>query len=277
MALANVNGVSLYYEVEGEGECVVLTHGSWTDATSWEPVVARLAQRYRVVTWDRRGHSRSQGGDGAGCRAEDTNDLAGMIEHVSDGPVHVVGNSYGGNITLTLMTERPDLVISAAVHEPPLFGLLEGTPDPAVAAALKAAETELAVVRDHIVSGNDGAAARHFIEHLALGPGAWDLLPEAFRKVLEFNAPTYLDELDDDTALAIDAAALAATTTPLLLSRGTESPPLFPAVVGELVALMPATRVEVIVGAGHVPHSTHTEEWVARLAAFHEAVTHQGV
>ncbi len=105
---------------------------------------------------------------------------------------------------------------------------------------------------------------------MALGPGTWDQLPEPFRAVLAANAPTFLDELADPTALSIDAAALATTTVPLLLTHGTESPGLFPAVIAELVKLVPAARVETLEGAGHIPHATHPEEWNAHVLAFHE-------
>jgi pimeloyl-ACP methyl ester carboxylesterase len=270
MATTMVNGVELFYEAAGAGECLVLTHGSWTDGTGWEPAVAGLAERYRVAVWDRRGHSRSQAGDGPGSRAEDAADLAGLIERMSDEPVHVAGNSYGANITLTLLTERPDLVATASVHEPPLWGLLEGTRDQALVDELGAADANLAVVRDLISSGDHRGAAEHFIEHVALGPGSWEQLPGPFRAVLEANAPTYLDELADQTALSIDNAALAKTAVPLLFTHGTESPKLFPAVIAELRKLVPAARVEVLEGAGHIPHATHPDEWVARLTAFHD-------
>ena len=89
MATAIVNQVALHYEEVGSGACLVLTHGSWTDETGWAQAVERLAERYRVVVWDRRGHSRSAGGDGPGSRAEDAADLAGLIKHVSNTPVHL--------------------------------------------------------------------------------------------------------------------------------------------------------------------------------------------
>ena len=270
MTASIINGVELYYEMTGTGDFLVLTHGSWTDGSGWGPAVDLLADRYRVVTWDRRGHSRSNAGDTPGSRAEDAADLAGLIEQVSGEPVHVAGNSYGANVTLTLLTERPDLVATAAVHEPPLFGLLDAKGDHALASELSDVEADLAVVRDLISAGDHRDAAEYFIEHVALGPGTWDGLPEAFRAVLEANAPTYLDELADETALSIDTAALAATRVPLLLTHGTESPELFPAVITELAHLVPAARVEILEGAGHIPHATHPENWVARLVAFHD-------
>jgi pimeloyl-ACP methyl ester carboxylesterase len=268
MSTTMANGVEIYFETTGTGDCLVLTHGSWTDGTGWDRVVAGLAERYEVVVWDRRGHSRSQAGDGPGSRAEDAADLAALIEQVSSAPVHVAGNSYGAIVTLTLLTARPDLVATATVHEPPLWGLLEGTRDQALVDALSAADADLALVRDLIRSGDHRDAAEHFIEHVALGPGMWDQLPEPFRALLEANAPTFLDELADQTALSIDTAALATTTVPLLMTYGTESPKLFPAVIAELVKLVPTARLEVLDGAGHIPHSTHPEDWIARLIAF---------
>jgi pimeloyl-ACP methyl ester carboxylesterase len=274
MATANVNGVELYYEVTGTGPRLVLTHGSWTDGSGWAPSVPRLAERFEVVTWDRRGHSRSEDGDGSGSRAEDAADLAGLIEHLDGSMVHVVGNSYGGIVTLTLMIDRPDLVASAAVHEPPLFSLLEGTLDHRLADALTAVEQPLESVATLIEAGRHRAAAEHFVDNVALGPGWWAQLPESFQAVLEHNAGTYLDELHDPTALSIDTAALAATAVPLLLTYGTTSPKLFPAVIDDLALLVPAARVEVIDGAGHIPHATHPDPWTATLLAFHDQLNH---
>ena len=274
MATADVNGVELYYEVTGAGPRLVLTHGSWTDGSGWAPSVQRLAERFEVVTWDRRGHSRSHDGDGAGSRAEDAADLAGLIEHLEGDRVHVVGNSYGAIVTLTLMIDRPDLVASAAVHEPPLFSLLEGSPDRGIADALVAVQRPLELVAALIESGERRAAAEHFVDNVALGPGWWAQLPESFRAVLVHNADTYLDELHDPTALSIDPSGLVATAVPLLLTYGSASPSLFRAVIDEVALLVPAARIEVLDGAGHIPHATHPDQWTATLLAFHDQLSH---
>ncbi|MPZ71411.1 MAG: alpha/beta fold hydrolase [Actinobacteria bacterium] len=273
MARVTVNGVELFYETTGLGDRVVLTHGSWGDATNWDAVVGPLAERFEVVIWDRRGHSRSQDGDGPGSWREDAADLAVLIEHLGDPPVHVFGNSAGGCIVLTLVTERPDLVASAAVHEPPLFGLLAETEDERIAEALAASGRETESVVELIEAGDHRAAARHFIEDVALGPGAWDQLPERVTTILETNAPTFLDESPEPFEMtSIDRAALAATTVPLMISYGTESPELLPAAAKELARLVPVARLEVIAGAGHVPHMTHPEAWVTTLMDFYTGV-----
>lgn len=57
MSAARINGVELCYELSGSGEPLVLVHGSWGDHHNWDPVVSGLAESFRVVADDRRGHS----------------------------------------------------------------------------------------------------------------------------------------------------------------------------------------------------------------------------
>ena len=97
-------------------------------------------------------------------------------------------------------------------------------------------------------------------------------LPEPFRAVLEANAPTFLDEQRDPTSGSIDAAALARTTVPLMFTYGTEGPRWYRAIIAELTLLVPAARVVAITGAGHIPHATHPDQWVATLLAFHQTI-----
>jgi pimeloyl-ACP methyl ester carboxylesterase len=62
--------------------------------------------------------------------------------------------------------------------------------------------------------------------------------------------------------------ALAATTVPLLLTYGSAGPRLFPAVIDQLALLVPSARIGVVDGAGHIPHTTHPQQWTATVSAF---------
>jgi pimeloyl-ACP methyl ester carboxylesterase len=125
MPTVKINGLDLYCEQTGTGDPVVLVHGSWTDHHTWDRIVPMLARSFLVLTYDRRGHSKSARPAEQGSIREDVGDLAALIEQSRLAPVHVVGNSFGGSITLRLASERPDLFRSVHVHEPPLRGLLE--------------------------------------------------------------------------------------------------------------------------------------------------------
>src|SRR5947209_18949834 len=98
MSVARVNGVELYYELSGSGEPLVLVHGSWVDHRSWDPVVGLLARSFKVLTYDRRGHSGSERPDSQGSVFEDADDLPALIEALDLAPAHVAGNSYGGSV-----------------------------------------------------------------------------------------------------------------------------------------------------------------------------------
>jgi pimeloyl-ACP methyl ester carboxylesterase len=91
---------------------------------TWRLVVPDLTRSFRVLTYDRRGHSLSERPLGQGSRREDEEDLAALMEALDLTPAHVAGNSFGGSIALGLAARRPDLFRSLIVHEPPLMGLV---------------------------------------------------------------------------------------------------------------------------------------------------------
>ena len=227
MSEAVVNGVRLYYELHAEGEPLVLVHGSWGDATNWRFVVPGLAQSFRVLVYDRRGHSRSERPDMPGSVDQDGDDLAALLETLELAPAHVVTNSWGGNIALRLATRRPGVFRSLSCHEPPLFSLLEG--DAESQAILQQNARSLEAVGRRIAEGDHEGAAREFVEEVAFGPGAWeDELPPETRAIFVHNAPTFLDELQGPRAISIDEDALVYRPPVRLTGKSRKSPPLFP-------------------------------------------------
>jgi pimeloyl-ACP methyl ester carboxylesterase len=87
MATGNVNGVRLFYELSGTGEIpLVLVHGSWVSHHDWDFVVPSLADSFRVLTYDRRGHSESESLTRQGSIRKDVADLVALIEHLGLSP-----------------------------------------------------------------------------------------------------------------------------------------------------------------------------------------------
>ena len=81
MPLATINGVDLYYEIEGEGDWVVFAHGGEGQHLCWWKQVTALRSRFRCLIYDARGFGLSGGEWGA---PEDTaaNDLMALLDHL---------------------------------------------------------------------------------------------------------------------------------------------------------------------------------------------------
>jgi pimeloyl-ACP methyl ester carboxylesterase len=267
MATSRINGIGIYWEINGSvGDPMVLVHGSWGDHQNWASVVPALSRSFRVLAYDRRGHSRSERPAGQGSVREDVADLAALLEELLHSPAHVVGNSFGASIVLRLAAERPEMFRSLIVHEPPLFGLLKDEPN--AKQALAAVQERMSAVVSLLTAGDWTGGARQFVETIAFGPGAWPELPDEVRNTFVFNAPTWLDEAQDPEALEIDLGGLRGFTAPALLTVGDQSPPFFPKVVEKVAAAMPQAEMHTYAGAGHVPHLSHPEQYVGLVTKF---------
>lgn len=267
MPMISVNGTQLYYEINGASDIpLVLVHGSWGDHHNWDTVVPALARSFRVLTFDRRGHSKSAREDVPGTLHDDVMDVVALVEALEFAPAHIVGNSFGASITLRLACERPDLFTSLTAHEPPLFALLEG--DAMLQAPLAAMDQRVGAVAELLRSGDINAGARLFVETIAFGPGAWDSLPERMRQTFISNALTWFDELQDPHWNRLDLHRLRRFTKPALLTRGDQSPPFFPAVVAQVARALPQASQHLFAGAGHVPHLEQTGAYVEVLTGF---------
>jgi pimeloyl-ACP methyl ester carboxylesterase len=83
-----------------------------------------------------------------------------------------------------------------------------------------------------------------------------------------FNAPTWVDEMNEPNAFMLDLERLATFHHPALISRGDQSPPFLAAVVDRIGPAMPHAQRNTFQGAGHVPHVTHHDEFVRVVGGF---------
>ncbi|WP_431043090.1 alpha/beta fold hydrolase [Streptomyces sp. P1-3] len=271
MPRVGVNGVELFYEVGGDGDPLVLVHGSWGDHGNWAPVLRALALRFRVLVYDRRGHSQSERPPGRGSRFEDEEDLAVLMETLGFAPAYVAGNSFGASTALGLAARRPELFRGLVAHEPPLLGVVAD--DPELLPVMAATRDKIASVLAHLRAGETLAGARQFVEEVALGPGEWDQLPEQLRETFVANAPTFLDEQSDPGWADLDLGRLSGYTAPALLTTGTESPPWFAVIAARLTGALPQVRTHTFEGAGHIPHVSHPDAYAERVTGFFEGTS----
>ena len=265
MSKITANGTELYYELTGTSPtAVVLVHGAWADHHTWDAVVPLLSRWFRVLTYDRRGHSESERPATQGSLLEDAIDLAALVEALDLAPLHMVGNSAGGSVCLRLAIERPELFRSVSVHEPPLFRLLadNATLRPEMLALLD----RIARVEKLLRAGDNATGAQLFVDTVAFGPGTWDMLPEAMQRTFIANAPTFLDDRQDSEGTNLDIAALARFPAPAQLTRSDRSPSLYAAVVAELARTLPQAKQHLFAGGGHAPHITMPKAFAGILS-----------
>ncbi|MDU5333346.1 alpha/beta hydrolase [Enterococcus sp.] len=110
----HTNGISLFYQVSGSGEPMLLLHGNGEDHQIFTELGAKLADHYTVYAIDSRNHGQSQ-------KTEDysyetmVNDIFGFIEELDLGPVDLVGFSDGAIIGLMLAMKEPMLIKKMAL------------------------------------------------------------------------------------------------------------------------------------------------------------------
>jgi pimeloyl-ACP methyl ester carboxylesterase len=125
-----VPGANLYYEVRGSGPILLLIHGGGGDARAFNGIAKHLVSQYTVVTYDRRGLSRSTLDDPAEEQQVEmhSDDAYHLLVAVTSEPASVFGSSGGAVVGLDLVARYPDQVRALIAHEPPshlLSGLEE--------------------------------------------------------------------------------------------------------------------------------------------------------
>lgn len=104
----------------GEAPPVVLLHGVTRRWQDWLSLWPHLANRWRVVAIDLRGHGRSDRGPGAYRIVDYVPDIVDFLREGLDDPAIVIGHSLGGNLAAAVAAEAPDRVRALVLEDPPL-------------------------------------------------------------------------------------------------------------------------------------------------------------
>jgi len=133
------HGIRLSTLERGDGPPCVLLHGITANARVWDPIALRLAERYRVVAVDQRGHGQSDKPNAGYAAADFVADTRRLIEDIGTEPAVVIGHSMGARNGLATAARHPDLVAACVAIdfgpgiEPGVFDALDtriaGSPD----------------------------------------------------------------------------------------------------------------------------------------------------
>jgi pimeloyl-ACP methyl ester carboxylesterase len=114
-----VEGIDWYCQQQGDGPAVVLVPSGECDCAPFDPVAARLADQFRVLTFDMPGFSRT----GAPPDPQDftpvkaADQVAALVRSLGIDTATFYGCSSGGAVVLSLIAGQPDLVTNGIVHE----------------------------------------------------------------------------------------------------------------------------------------------------------------
>jgi pimeloyl-ACP methyl ester carboxylesterase len=253
----SVNGAALYCEVRGNGPPVLLISGATGDSGHWEQVAERLSDDFTVISYDRRGNSRSpRPVDWNRTSVEEqADDAAGLLRTLGLAPATALGTSSGAVILLNLLLRHPDVLRGALVHEPPLIPVLANprlmmVP---VQAAIEAGMT----------AGGPCRALEAFLR-FAAGDAVYERLNADLRERMLGNTETFFGiEFGRLEEYVPNEAVLAAVKLPARVLVSRESAPFFREVCTWLVTRT-GWALREIPGA-HAPYLDRPDETAEAL------------
>lgn len=256
----------LYHEVRGRGPTVLMIPGASGDGATFDHVAALLADRFTVVTYDRRGYSRSRlhGRVDTGARlASDVEDASRLLRRFGAGPAFVLGSCSGAIVALELLTRHPEQVRRMVAHEPPIASVL---PD---ADWWYGFYDEL-----YELYRSQGPKAARQIFKSRLGLGDLPRPPEGTEVPVEFtdmvariraNQPFWWEyEIRSYPAVPLDVPGLAKLSDRLLMGGGATSRDLHPYQCSRAVAELTGAPLAEFPG-GHVGYMEFPVEFAEAL------------
>jgi pimeloyl-ACP methyl ester carboxylesterase len=104
------DGVQIHYEVQGRGPALLLTHGYSATGDMWAGQLAALTPNFTVITWDMRGHGRSDYPADPGAYSEDATvaDMAALLDAAGAESAVIGGLSLGGYMSLAFHRSHPE-------------------------------------------------------------------------------------------------------------------------------------------------------------------------
>lgn len=251
---------------------VIALHCSGGSGRQWRNLAERLDDSYRFIAPDLIGAPGAGTWNGAGTfrLADEAAGILEMIDH-HDGPVHLVGHSYGGGLALHIAAMRPDRLASLSLYEPSAFHLLRQL-DSEGHEALGEILSIAGAIHDSLINGSYLAATARFIDYWS-GAGTFDAMkPELQAALVRFLPKASLDfhALIHESTPASEYARFG---FPVLILRGEFAPVPTRLIACELVSRVPAAIGAIVPGAGHMGPLTHADlvaDRLVRQILFHD-------
>lgn len=245
MPYVHVSDMKMFYNEYGSAKAppLLLIHGSGgTGASEWKSVADGLAENFRVIAPDCRGHGKTLDPRHAYSFELLAADMAALLRALKIAPAFVVGHSNGGNVALVLTVEHPEMVKKAVIMagnayvSKDLLRYADGRWSDRISSKWGA---ELATLHDRL-------RYRGYWRELMDRTG-WEIA----------RAPNYT------------ARDLKKVKTPVLVIQGKNDSVNAPSHHAEFMAdHIPHAQVWLVPKAGHSVQDERPEEWVKRVTKF---------
>jgi pimeloyl-ACP methyl ester carboxylesterase len=250
MARVQLNGIGIEYQDGGSGPAVLLTHGYSATGRMWDGQREALGARYRVLSWDMRGHGQTDDPDDPALysHALTVEDMRALLGHLGIARAVVGGLSLGGTMSLAFHLAHPDMVRALVICDSgPGFRNAAAREEWNEQAEARAAELESRGLE--ALGGRSREmqeAARYHRSAQGLAHAARGMLAQRDSRLID---------------------SLPGIRVPTLIVVGDQDKP-FLAPSEYMAKKIPGARLEVIAGAGHSSNLDRPEAFNRVLASF---------
>jgi 3-oxoadipate enol-lactonase len=245
MPFSTKNGISLYYDVAGEGPAVCLINGYRLSGAAWpDAFINQLASRFEIISFDNRGTGRSDKPPGGYEFANMATDVLGLMDTLQLQRVHLLGFSMGGAIAQEFAIHHPDRLDRLI-----LFGTFCGGiwAEPASYSVFKLLLT--ADDQSPEEAARQAWPVTYSPEYLATNA---DAVEQQMRRELEHPTPTFVAQRQMEALRQFDGYGdLPNIRAPTLVATGAEDVLVKPRNSQILASRIPNSRLELLADLGH--------------------------
>jgi pimeloyl-ACP methyl ester carboxylesterase len=262
-----INGATLEYFEQGQGEPLVLVHGAPSDYRVWLPHCPALAAQHRVIAYTQRyfgGGTWHSDWPPFGVRTH-ADDLIAVLRDLGE-PAHVVAWSYGAQVALTAASEEPGLFRSVFVYEPGFPTYVTDARE--VAEFATDAERMFGPVFAAVEHGDNAGAVRALVDGSAGSNGYFDSQPSERRRVQLDSARVLPLLLQQPVVPPLTCDQLRRLEMPVAVAWGERTRPLFAVVSRAAARCIDGRAPTTVLGATHLWPEERPHELVALVQRF---------
>jgi pimeloyl-ACP methyl ester carboxylesterase len=253
---AQINGITLHYDDQGQGTPLLLVHAFPMNSALWQPQLEALAGEARVIVPDLRGFGASEVPNGPYTMETFADDLAALLDQLQIEQVVLAGVSMGGYIAFAFWRRYASRVRALVLSD------TRATADGDEARAGRESNAQLAETQGARV------IADMMLPNL-LSPTATTEVQNRVRDIIVSNQPYGIASALRGMALRPDSSdLLPSINVPTLLLVGSEDGLTSPDEMRGLQQGIAGSRLVEIPGAGHLPNFENAEEFTAALREF---------